>query len=288
MAGDGASPLVLRRRLRAELRAARLKKGLTQDQVAKAMEWSLSKMNRIEKAKTGISANDLRALLPEYDITDKEQTEELLALARAARQPGWWSQYSEVAPSGLLELIDYESAASAVSQFETMFVPGILQVEDYASAILQAFYDEKPTAERVAALVELRTKRRDLLSSKDAPEFSFVLDESVIHRQVGSPAITRRQFRHLVTVAKLSNVKIQIVPFTVGLHPGMTYPFEVVQFEDTPDENIVFIEGPSGDVIIDDAEEVRDYLGSFERIMALSLGPSESIDLLDRASREMS
>ncbi len=288
MAGEGASPLVLRRRLRAELRAARLKKGLTQDQVAKAMEWSLSKMNRIEKAKTGISANDLKVLLPEYGITDQEQTEELLALARASRQPGWWSQYSEVAPSRLLELIDYESAASAVSQFETMFVPGILQVEDYASAILQAFYDEKPTAERVAALVELRTKRRDLLSSENAPEFSFVLDESVIHRQVGSPAITSRQFRHLITVAKLPNVKIQIVPFTAGLHSGMTYPFEVVQFEDTPDENIVFIEAPSGDVIIDDAEEVRDYLDSFDRIMALSLDPPASIDLLDRAAREMS
>src|SRR5690348_14306459 len=89
--GDGASPLVLRRRLRAELRAARREKGLTQDQVAKAMEWSLSKMNRIEKAKTGISANDLKALLPLYGIADKEQ--ELLTLARAARQPGWWSQY---------------------------------------------------------------------------------------------------------------------------------------------------------------------------------------------------
>ena len=84
MAGDDASPLVQRRRLRAELRAARLKKGLTQEQVARAMEWSLSKMNRIEKAKTGISANDLKALLPEYDITDKKQTEELLALARGA------------------------------------------------------------------------------------------------------------------------------------------------------------------------------------------------------------
>ena len=190
--GDGASPLVLRRRLRAELRAARREKGLTQDQVAKAMEWSLSKMNRIEKAKTGISANDLKALLPLYGIADKEQ--ELLTLARAARQPGWWSQYGEVAPSGLLQLIDYESAASAVSQFETMFVPGILQIEDYASAILQAFYDEKPTEERVAALVKLRTARRDLLNGENAPRFSFVLDESVIQppgRQPGyyQPAV---------------------------------------------------------------------------------------------------
>ena len=285
MAGDSASPLVPRRRLRTELRAARLDKGLTQDQVAKAMEWSLSKMNRIEKAKTGISANDLKALLGYYGMAEKEP--ELLALAREARQPGWWSQYSEVAPSGLLQLIDYESAASAVSQFETMFVPGILQIEDYASAILQAFYDEKPTEERVTAMVKLRTARRDLLNSENAPRFSFVLDESVIHRQVGSPAITSRQFRRLVEVAKLPNVTIHIVPFTAGLHPGMTYPFEVVQFEDTPDENVVFIEGPRGDVIVDDPEESRDYLESFDRITALSLSPTASIDLLREAADEM-
>ena len=147
MVGDSASPLMLRRRLRNELRAARLDKGLTQEQVAKAMEWSLSKMNRIEKAKTGISANDLKALLPLYGITDEERTEELLALARAARQAPWWRGYSDVAPATLLELIDYESAASAISQFEPMFVPGILQTEEYAPAVLQAFYGEgSPTS----------------------------------------------------------------------------------------------------------------------------------------------
>ena len=196
--GDSASPLMLRRRLRTELRTARLKKDLTQEQVARAMEWSLSKMNRIEKAKTGISANDLKALLRLYGITDKERIEELLALARAARQSPWWSRYSDIAPPTLLELIEYEYAASAVSQFETIFVPGILQTDEYASAVLQGFYGEKSPAEQVAALVELRTRRRDLLTSENAPKFSFVLDESVIHRLVGSPAIMSQQFMHLV------------------------------------------------------------------------------------------
>jgi len=105
--GDSASPLMHRRRLRNELRSARQDKGLTQEQVAQAMEWSLSKMNRIEKAKTGISANDLKALLPLYGITAQDRTEELLTLARASRQTGWWRDYADVAPSTLLELIDF-------------------------------------------------------------------------------------------------------------------------------------------------------------------------------------
>lgn len=251
------------------------------------MEWSLSKMNRIEKAKTGISANDLKALLPLYGITDEERTEELLTLAREARQSPWWKRYSDVAPAALLELIDYESAASAISQFETIFVPGILQTEDYASAVLQVFYDEKSAPDQLAALVALRTRRTDLLTNENAPNFSFVLDESVIHRVVGSPAVTRQQFIHLVDVAKQSNVTIRVVPFTAGLHPGMKGPFEIVEFEDTPDENLVFLEGPSDDIVHDDPKETRKYLDDFERITEMSLGPSESLDRLRAAAGEM-
>lgn len=251
------------------------------------MEWSLSKMNRIEKAKSGISTNDLKELLRLYGITDKERTEELAALARAGRQSPWWRRYRDIAPAELLELIDYESLASAVSQFETMFVPGILQTEEYASAVLKVFYDEKSTLERVAPMVELRTKRRDLLTSDNAPKFSFVLDESVIHRLVESPSITSQQFRHLVNVADLPNVTIQIVPFPAGLHPGMRGSFEVVQFDDTPDENIVFLEAPRGDFIGDDLKETESYLEAFRRIIEKSLSPSDSVERLRKAAGEM-
>jgi transcriptional regulator with XRE-family HTH domain len=278
---------MLRRRLRTELRTARIKKELTQEQVAKAMEWSLSKMNRIEKAKTGISTNDLKALLPLYGITDKERIDELLALARAARQSPWWSRYSDVAPPALLELIEYEYAASEVSQFETMFVPGILQTEDYASAVLQGFYGEKSPSERVAALIELRTRRRDLLTSDNAPNFHFVLDESVVHRLVGSRAITSRQLMHLVNVSEQSNVTIQVVPFAAGLHPGMKGPFEIVQFADAPDENIVFLETPGGDIISDDQKETQNNMEAFNRIVEISLGPSDSVARLRKAAGEV-
>jgi transcriptional regulator with XRE-family HTH domain len=282
--GDSTSPLMLRRRLRTELRTARLDSNLTQEQVARAMEWSMSKMNRIEKAKSGISANDLRVLLPFLGIKDKTRAEELIDLGRAARESPWWSRYKDVAPEKLLELIDYESAASAVSQFEPMFIPGILQTEEYARAVLQVFYDEKSAAERLTAMVELRTTRTGLLTRENAPHFSFALDESVIHRIVGSPAIMSRQFQHLANLAKLSNVTIQVMPFTAGPHPGMKGPFEVIQFADTPDENIVFLEGPRGDIISDDQEETESYLEAFTRITAASLGPSDSVKRLLQAA----
>lgn len=285
--GDSASPLLLRRRLRTELRTARLNKDLTQEQVAKAMEWSLSKMNRIEKAKTGISTNDLKVLLPLYGITDEKRTEELLDLARAARRPGWWRQYSDVASGTLLELIDYESAASEVDQFETMFVPGILQTEEYALAILQEFYSENMPEENVRKLVKLRTRRRDLLAGAEAPRFFFVLDESAVHRVVGNPAVTSNQLRQLVSTAELPNVTIQIVPFTAGLHPGMGGAFEVVEFDDTDDENIVFLEGQQGDVLSDEPGVTSRYLKDFQLIKDKSLAPADSIAFMRKAAAEM-
>lgn len=282
---NDTSPIVLRRRLRTELRTARLKSNLTQDQVAKAMEWSLSKMNRIEQAKSGISSNDLRALLPLYGIKDKEQTEELLALARASRQTPWWRRrYGDVAPEVLLDLLDYESAASAISQFETMFVPGILQTEEYASAVLQVFYDEKSSAER---LTELRTTRRDLLTSENAPKFTFVMDESVIRRVVDSRSVTSRQVTHLLDVAALPNVTIQIVLFAASVYQGMKGAFKVVEFEDAPDDSIVFLESLQGVFIIDNPKEGQYYLDVFGRILEKSLSPSDSVNVLRKVADEM-
>jgi len=283
---DSASPLLLRRRLRNELRAARLETGLTQEQVATAMEWSLSKMNRIEKAKSGISANDLKALLPLYGITARERTEELLGLARGSRQARS-RRYSDLAPVTLLELIDYESAASSISQFEPMAVPGILQTEEYALAVLKVFYGAGGPAERVPALVDLRTKRRDLLFRENAPTFSFVLDESVVRRRVGSPAVMRDQLMQLASLAGLPNVTIRVMPFAAGPHPGMRVPFKVIEFDDAPDENVVFLEGLHSDAIIDDPDETRSYLATFEQIIGLALGSPDSLHFLRTLAGEV-
>jgi transcriptional regulator with XRE-family HTH domain len=285
---DAASPLVQRRRLRTELRRARQAKGLTQEQVAREMEWSLSKMIRIENATTGISTNDLKALLPLYDVTDDERTDHLVTLARAARARSWWSGYRDVAPPALLQLIEYESAAAAIRQFETMFIPGILQTEEYARAVIEDYYDENRASERVNALVELRTRREELLDRENAaPRFSFVLDEPVVRRAVGSPAIMSRQLRRLIEAAELGNVTVEVVPFGSGLHPGMKGPFEIVEFADDPDQKVVFLESPRGDIVSDDPEETASYLEAFKQIRKASLDPRESVDYLRQIADEM-
>jgi len=282
------SPLVQRRRLRTELKKARQVSGLTQDQVAGEMDWSLSKIIRIESASSGISANDLKALLQLYGVKDPGQVDSLVALARAARERSWWSAYRDVAPQPLLQLTEYESAAQVIRQFETMFVPGILQTEDYARAVIDNYYEEGLSSNHLRALVELRTRRQDVIDAEDPPSFHFILDEAAIRRLVGGPSIMRRQLRRLIEVADRPNISLEVIPFSAGLHPGMKGPFEIIEFADPSDSEIVYLESPRGDIFSDVPEETSKYREDFARLGKASLGPQGSLARIAKAADEMS
>lgn len=285
---NGDSPLVQRRRLRTELKRARQASGLTQEQVAAEMDWSLSTMIRIEAGSSGMSANDLMRLLRLYEVTDPERVNALLALARAARERSWWSAYRDVAPKSLLQLIEYESVARVIRQFETMFIPGILQIEDYARAVIQNYYGERPASDRVHALAELRVWREGLFDSENPPSFQFMVDEAAIRRLVGGSPVMRRQLRRLIEVADKPNITVEVIPFSAGLHPGMKGPFEIIEFADPPVSDIVYLEGPRVDIISDDPEEILKYREAFERLVKASLGPRDSLTLIARIADEMS
>jgi len=201
------------------------------------MDWSLSKVIRIESASSGISANDLKALLHLYGVEDSGQVDSLLSLARAARERSWWSAYRDVAPSSLLQLTEYESAAQVIRQFETMFVPGILQTKDYARAVIDNYYEEGLSSNQLHALVELRTRRQDVIDAENPPSFHFILDEAAIHRLVGGSSVMRRQLRRLIEVADKPNITLEVIPFSAGLHPGMKGPFEIIEFADPSDSS---------------------------------------------------
>lgn len=284
---DGGSPLVQRRRLRTELKKARQVSGLTQEQVATQMDWSLSKIIRIESASSGISVTDLKGLLQLYGAKDPEQVDSLVALARAARERSWWSKYRDVAPQSLLQLIEYESAAHAIRQFETLVIPGILQTEEYAGAVIQNYYGEGPGPDQLRALVELRLKRKALLDSNNPPSFHFILDEAVIIRLVGGASVMRRQLRRMLEVAERPNITVEVVPFSAGLHPGMNGPFKVIEFADPLDKDIIFLESPGGDEIGDDSEKTLDYRKKFDTLSEASLGPRNSLTYIAKIADEM-
>jgi transcriptional regulator with XRE-family HTH domain len=285
--GDGPSPAVQRRRLRAELRKARLEAGLTQDQVAVAMDWSLSKLIRIENGSVGISTNDLKAILRLYKIVEADRTSDLVALARAARERSWWSVYRDVAPPRLLQLIEYEAASFITRNFQPLLVPGLLQTEDYARAVLRKF-NERASTDRVDSLVDIRMKRQALLDRADPPLLFFIMDEAVVRHLVGGKVVMRHQVRRLIEMAARPNVTVEIVPFSAGVHPAMQGPFMIHEFPDVADDDVLYLEGPRSDLLSrDDPEEILGYREAFEQLREMSLGPEESVPYLGKIADEM-
>lgn len=285
-ASENPSPVVQRRRLRTELRRARLDSGLTQEQVATAMDWSLSKLIRIENGSVGISTNDLKAILAHYKITDEGRTTELLALSRGARERSWWNGYRD-APPRLIQLIEYESASSIIRNFQPMLIPGLLQTEEYATAMIRNLMPQAP-AEDVKLRVEIRMKRQQLLQQRETPLMFFIMDEAAVRRLVGGQQAMRRQIRRLLDESDKPTVTIEIVPFSAGAHPGMQGPFMLFEFPDAADDDALYLEGPDDARLNrDDAEEISRFRERFEILRELSLRPQGSSDLLRRLLDEL-
>jgi transcriptional regulator with XRE-family HTH domain len=281
---DSVNPTVQRRRLFSELKVARETAALTQGQVAKAMDWSLSKVIRIENGSVGVSKNDVEALLKLYDISDSQRIDELVALARGGRERSWWSQYKGKIGPKLLQFIEYEASASAIRWFEPQFVPGLLQTADYAREVIGQFID-KPTADRVEAMVEVRMKSQELLEQPDAPSVRVIIDEAVMHRVIGGPRVMQAQLRHLADLATRPNVTVQILPFTAGVHRGMTRPFVLLEFPSETDGEVLYLENADGELIIRDA--IESYEEAFDGLRKLALGPPDSVKYLNKRADEM-
>ncbi len=286
MAGDNSGALTQRRRLRAELRTARQEAGLSEEQVAVLLGWPLSKVIRTEACENAISINDLRALLGHYHLVGTERGSEIISLAQEARELSWWIRYRDIASPAVLQLIGHETAARIARNFEPLLVPGLLQTEEYARAVISQFRTGLST-DRVEDLVGLRMRRQELLDRPNPPLLFFVLDEAVVSRLAGGDTVMRRQVQILADMAARPNVTVEIVPFTAGLHPGLTGPFVTLEFPDPAAEDVLYLENVQGDLISRDApEDVVSYRSAFEHLRQLSLGPHGSLAYLTRAASQ--
>jgi transcriptional regulator with XRE-family HTH domain len=279
------SPVVQRLRLRQELRRARLDAELTQEEVAGVMDWSLSKLVRIENGSNSISTNDLKALLRYYRVSDETRVADLLALSRAARKrSGAGGQGSVARPLSLF--MEYEKAAFSTSSFEPLVVPGMLQTPDYMRASTRELAPDMPEAE-VEAEVGIRLGRQELLEAVRPPLMYFVMDEPVVRRVIGGPDVMRDQLRRLIAIGDMPNVTIEVVPYSAGLRPGMQEPFVMHQLSDSPDDYVLYIESPRGDQILTEDRDAR-YRRLFDCLRESSLGAQGSTVFLRELVDELS
>lgn len=238
----GPDPAIHRRRLRSELRNARENANMTQRDVAAAMDWSQSKLIRIESGTVSISTNDLRALLRHYDV-DSARIEALVDVARAARETTRWSIYRDVAPPEFIAFLGYESSASIVRNFEPSLVPGLLQTEEYARTVISVLESHNP--HKIDPLVDLRMERQELLVRQPPADLHFILDEAVIRRVTGGRDVMRRQLHHIQKLIEEDpKVTIRIVPFEQGMYPRQQIAYWLFEFSNPEDEYVLYVENP--------------------------------------------
>lgn len=284
---NSQSPAVERRRLRAELRRARQDAGLTQEAVAAEMDWSLSKVIRIETGSVGISTNDLKALLRLYHVADAKRTKELVALAPASRKRSWWGKYRGTIPPTYFQYLEYEETASVIRHYESLLIPGLLQTPDYATTVIKQYranFPDKTAQDRL----EIRMTRQRLLDRPNAPDLFFILDEAVISRLMGDKGLRLEQIRRLISLASRPNVRIEILPFGAGLHRGMAENFVILEFSSSTDTDVLYFESARDSLFSHgEAEEISIYRELFVDLQRISLGSAESLAYLKDRETEI-
>lgn len=211
----GLEPGVCRHRVADALVQARQARGLTQHQAARALDWSLSKLTRIEAGATSVQVTDLRAALDLYQVHDPSRTGRLTELARAGRRHPWYSQHHQVTDPALGLYLDTERSATAITGYRTRTIPGLLQTPAYAHAILLA-----RGSDRVAERVALLAARQELLRSEDCPSICYILEEGILRRPAGGPAVMAAQLDRLREAAAHPCITVCVVPFTAAVPPA--------------------------------------------------------------------
>jgi transcriptional regulator with XRE-family HTH domain len=271
------SPTVRRKRLGAELRRLREQAGLTCEEVGQRLECSGTRISRIETGRINVRPGDVHEMLEIYGITG-DAAAALVQLAREARRKGWWHTYGRVLPPWFEAYIGLESEAVRLRDFQPLVMPGLLQTEDYARAVLRAA-PNAGRAEDIDQQVALRMDRQAVLAHANPPDLRVVLSESVLRAQVGGPAIMRTQLSRLIDLAERATVTLQVLPFTASAHVHPISPFTILEFAETADPAVVYLEHLTGNLFLENEDDVRRYAAVFDRLRAeaLDTGPSAGL-----------
>jgi len=275
------SPTVRERRLARVLRHLREEADLTIEEVAEKLEMSASTVSRIETAQVGVRPRDLGFLLELYEVSETDR-DQLLQIARERRQQHWWQEYADL-PT--VVVAGFEAEASTISQYSTQLVPGLLQTEAYARAVLEAIrLDAKPVD--IERRLQLRIHRQALLTSEHPPEYWVVLDEAALRREVGGPAVMAEQLGRLIEVAKLPNVTLQVLPLEAGAHPAMVGAFSILRFTDQELPDVVYLEHLTSALYLSKQEDVDQYAHVMEGICLRSAAPDKASEIVGKILSE--
>jgi transcriptional regulator with XRE-family HTH domain len=259
-----AGPTVQRLVLGGHLRRLREQAHITTEQAAGVIRGSHSKISRMEHGRVGFKERDIGDLLTMYGVTDGDEREALLKLAREANTPGWWQGYADILPHWVEPYFGLEAAASFIRNYELQFVPGLLQTEGYALSLIRL--GNAPTEEDVLRRAEARMSRQDILRRETPPRVWAVVDEGALRRPIGGETVMREQLKHLIDMCDHPAVTLQVLPFQVASHPAMGGPFTILRFSEPDLRDVVYIEQLTSALYLDKPAEVDSYLEVMEQL----------------------
>ncbi|MEV1329773.1 helix-turn-helix transcriptional regulator [Micromonospora costi] len=279
--GPTTGPTVLRMLLGAQLRRLRESSGVTREGAGWEIRASESKISRMELGRVGFKERDVADLLTLYGVTDADEREVLLTLARDANNPGWWHRYGDVLPTWFQSYLGLEAAAALIRTYEVQFVPGLLQTPAYARAVVLLGHGAAAPDE-IDRRVALRMRRQELLRRADPPQLWAVVDEAALRRPIGGPDVMRDQLTALIEATRSPNVRLQIIPFAAGGHAAAGGAFTILRFGDQDLPDIVYIEQLTSAIYLDKRDDLDHYALAMERLCIEAEPPERTPELLGR------
>ncbi|MCP2287533.1 helix-turn-helix domain-containing protein [Nocardia amikacinitolerans] len=274
------------RRLAALLTEMRDTVGLSKEEVSTRTGINVTTLYRIEQAQARPQRRTLNTLLDIYEV-DPDRRKYALELLSDAQKPGmsrpWEANLTEVYAA----YINFESEALSARHYQTSYIPGLLQTEQYAAAVIDTSMPKVETA-IMESRVHARLNRAAVLDKDKPLELWVVLDEAAIRREVGGPHTMRGQLEKLLMESKRKNVILQILPFNAGAHPGMAGSFTLLDFQNPDDNELVYVEGIAGDTLVEGHNEVRRFGVIFDQLRAMALSPRDSVALIEEIAAGMS
>lgn len=282
----GSGSTVRRIMLGASLRRLREASGLDRAQAGFHIRASESKISRMELGRVGFKTRDVEDLLTLYGVVDDAERRALLEMVREANTPGWWHKYSAELPSWFTTYIGLEEAASVIRTYEVQFVPGLLQTASYARSVFQ-LGNPDASPDRIDRRVHMRMQRQERFTQKDGPRLWAVIDEAALKRTIGGREVMSEQLQHLLEVAALPNITIQVMPFKFGKHAAEGGAFSILRFPESDLSDVVYVEQLWGALYLDKREDIDPYLTAMEQLCVESTTPGGTVELIGGLLRKM-
>jgi len=280
---SNVNPTVRRRRLGQELRKLREAKNMTAEQVAERLLVSQSKISRLENGRRSISQRDVRDLCGVYEVEDERMVDSLMQMAKDSRQQGWWHAFGDIPYSVYIGL---ETDAESLRMYESQIIPGLLQTPAYAEAVISGAMPESTPAD-IDKRVTVRTRRQERIRDDERPlRLWAVIDEGALHRIVGSRQLMVQQLEHLIEQSHLPHVTVQVIPFEMGAHPGISGQYSILEFPDTSDSSVVYIEGVTSDLYLEKAQDVGKYSVMYEHLRAQALNVDQTREFIAKMAKK--